>query len=117
MPKKGTGAGGSKKVPIPAAPDDDDGSFVVFGNGKGNKDKQKAEPSSKGRGNEAPSVPDAPKKPDTRQLIGGASWTGKLPMNLLSELCQKQKWSKPEYTMVMLDHCIASLRLLTPTLE
>lgn len=43
---------------------------------------------------------DAPRKPDTRTLIGGASWTGKLPMNLLSAHCQKQKWDKPEYTMV-----------------
>jgi ATP-dependent RNA helicase DHX57 len=45
-------------------------------------------------------VPDVPKKPDTRTLIGGASWTGKLPLNIFSELCQKQKWNKPEYTMV-----------------
>ncbi|KAF2665232.1 P-loop containing nucleoside triphosphate hydrolase protein [Microthyrium microscopicum] len=42
---------------------------------------------------------EAPKKPDTRTLIGGASWTGKLPVTLLAELCQKQKWNKPEYTM------------------
>jgi hypothetical protein len=41
------------------------------------------------------------KRPDTRTLIGGASWTGKLPVNLLSEHCQKQKWEKPEYTMVL----------------
>ena len=41
------------------------------------------------------------KKPDVRTLIGGASWTGKLPMNMLSEHCQKQKWTKPEYTMVL----------------
>jgi ATP-dependent RNA helicase DHX57 len=41
-----------------------------------------------------------PKKPDTRTLIGGASWTGKLPVTLFAELCQKQKWNKPEYTMV-----------------
>ncbi|RAO70768.1 uncharacterized protein BHQ10_006780 [Talaromyces amestolkiae] len=39
------------------------------------------------------------KKPTVKQLIGGASWTGKLPVNLLSEHCQKQKWEKPEYTM------------------
>lgn len=43
---------------------------------------------------------DGPKKPDTRTLIGGASWTGKLPVNLLSEHCQKMKWEKPEYSMV-----------------
>lgn len=46
-----------------------------------------------------PPKDDAPKPLTTKQLIGGASWTGKLPVNLLSELCQKQKWDKPEYTM------------------
>lgn len=40
------------------------------------------------------------KKPTVKQMIGGASWTGKLPVNMLSEHCQKQKWEKPEYTMV-----------------
>src|ERR1700761_8470523 len=45
------------------------------------------------------SAQDVQKKPDTRTLIGGASWTGKLPVNLLSEHCQKQKWNKPEYNM------------------
>ncbi|KAL1969708.1 hypothetical protein VTN77DRAFT_8261 [Rasamsonia byssochlamydoides] len=42
---------------------------------------------------------DAPKKPTAKEVIGGASWTGKLPVNMLSEHCQKQKWEKPEYTM------------------
>lgn len=41
-----------------------------------------------------------PKKPSVKQVIGGASWTGKLPVNMLAEHCQKQKWEKPEYTMV-----------------
>lgn len=41
-----------------------------------------------------------PKKPSVKQMIGGASWTGKLPVNMLAEHCQKQKWEKPEYTMV-----------------
>ena len=41
-----------------------------------------------------------PKKPSVKEVIGGASWTGKLPVNMLSEHCQKQKWDKPEYTMV-----------------
>lgn len=36
-------------------------------------------------------------KPTVKQIIGGSSWTGKLPVNLLSEYCQKQKWDKPEY--------------------
>ncbi|OGM41547.1 hypothetical protein ABOM_010380 [Aspergillus bombycis] len=43
--------------------------------------------------------PDEQKKPSVKQVIGGASWTGKLPVNMLSEHCQKQKWEKPEYTM------------------
>ncbi|KAH8179625.1 helicase associated domain (HA2) domain-containing protein [Sarocladium implicatum] len=41
--------------------------------------------------------PTGPPKPTVKQLIGGASWTGKLPVNLLSEYCQKQKWDKPVY--------------------
>jgi predicted lipid-binding transport protein (Tim44 family) len=43
---------------------------------------------------------DEQKKPTVKQVIGGASWTGKLPVNLMSEHCQKHKWEKPEYTMV-----------------
>ncbi|KAL4742794.1 P-loop containing nucleoside triphosphate hydrolase protein [Aspergillus similis] len=42
---------------------------------------------------------DEQKKPTVKQVIGGASWTGKLPVNLVSEHCQKHKWEKPEYTM------------------
>ncbi|KAJ4167776.1 putative ATP-dependent RNA helicase ucp12 [Fusarium falciforme] len=44
---------------------------------------------------EAPSL--GPPKPTVKQLIGGSSWTGKLPVNLLSEYCQKQRWERPEY--------------------
>ena len=40
------------------------------------------------------------KRPTVKAIIGGSSWTGKLPVNMLSEHCQKQKWEKPEYTMV-----------------
>lgn len=39
------------------------------------------------------------KKPTVKGMIGGASWTGKLPVNMLAEHCQKQRWEKPEYTM------------------
>lgn len=45
-------------------------------------------------------VPEEPKKPSVKDVIGGASWTGKLPVNMLAEHCQKQKWEKPEYSMV-----------------
>ncbi|KOS18541.1 putative ATP-dependent RNA helicase ucp12 [Escovopsis weberi] len=41
-------------------------------------------------------LPGAP-KPTVKQIIGGSSWTGKLPVNLFSEYCQKQKWDKPVY--------------------
>ena len=90
----------------------DDASHIIFTNGKREEKKSRkpegppqAENSTKvkTKSNESqnPSNQDeAPKKPDTRTLIGGASWTGKLPVNLLSEHCQKQKWYKPEYTMV-----------------
>ncbi|KAF7714291.1 DEAD/DEAH box DNA/RNA helicase [Penicillium ucsense] len=45
-------------------------------------------------------VTEEPKKPSVKEVIGGASWTGKLPVNMLSEHCQKQKWEKPEYSMI-----------------
>ena len=38
-----------------------------------------------------------PPKPTVKQIIGGSSWTGKLPVNLMSEYCQKQRWNKPDY--------------------
>jgi hypothetical protein len=46
-------------------------------------------------------LPEEPKKPSVKEVIGGASWTGKLPVNMLAEHCQKQKWEKPEYSMVI----------------
>ncbi|KAF4761755.1 hypothetical protein HAV15_008318 [Penicillium sp. str.  len=39
-------------------------------------------------------VPEEPKKPSVKDVIGGASWTGKLPVNMLAEHCQKQKMGK-----------------------
>lgn len=41
----------------------------------------------------------APPKPTAKQILGGSSWTGKLPVNLFNELCQKQKWNQPVYDM------------------
>ncbi|PYH44010.1 RNA helicase [Aspergillus saccharolyticus JOP 1030-1] len=48
----------------------------------------------------AQTATDEQKKPSVKEVIGGASWTGKLPVNMLAEHCQKQKWEKPEYTMM-----------------
>lgn len=105
MPKLGQGSRGegSKKAPPKSATDGDD-SYIVFSNAKDDKKVKKAEDkasaSKDGSNTTRPAGEDAPKRPDTRKLIGGASWTGKLPVNMLSEHCQKQRWEKPEYTMV-----------------
>ncbi|KAI9711806.1 MAG: hypothetical protein M1820_001951 [Bogoriella megaspora] len=99
------------KKPASAPQDGEDTSFIVFSNAKGEPKKSKKSENSpqpessnkvKKQGKESQptsSTDDASKKPDTRTLIGGSSWTGKLPVNMLSEHCQKQKWHKPEYTM------------------
>jgi ATP-dependent RNA helicase DHX57 len=83
--------GSSSKKAAPVAPAEDT-SYIVFGDGP---KKRKPEPKP-----DADGQPDAPKPPDIKKLIGGASWTGKLPANLLSEHFQKQKWAKPDYKMV-----------------
>ncbi|KAL2258547.1 hypothetical protein VTK26DRAFT_8113 [Humicola hyalothermophila] len=80
-----------------------EGDFIVFTNS--DKDTKKGGGKRGGGGggggpsnsNNAGDTPDGPPRPTARQLIGGASWTGKLPVNLLSEHCQKQKWDKPDY--------------------
>lgn len=95
-------AGNRSSAPARKAPfvlPEEDGSYIVFGNGKPDKKGKKKEVSAEQ--NKDGSSENAPKQPDTRTLIGGASWTGKLPVNMLSEHCQKQKWQKPEYTMVI----------------
>lgn len=102
--KRGGGSSSSsKKAPAKPAADAED-SYIVFSNakddGKAKKTESKGSSSKNGVTSTQPAGEDAPKKPDTRKLIGGASWTGKLPVNMLSEHCQKQKWEKPEYTMV-----------------
>ncbi|QIW94941.1 hypothetical protein AMS68_000459 [Peltaster fructicola] len=94
---------GNKKAPINGL-NGEDTSFIVFGSDKGNKKgKQQGEqagPSTKTKASDATSKdggPEVDKKPDTRTLVAGASWTGKLPMTLFNELCQKQKWERPDY--------------------
>jgi ATP-dependent RNA helicase DHX57 len=101
------GSGGSAKNPTPAATGPDD-SFIVFSNSDKEPKPKKPTNSNDGSGKAGPSGSDgpalageAPKQPDVKKLIGGASWTGKLPVNMLSEHCQKQKWERPEYTMVV----------------
>ncbi|KAK4172350.1 putative ATP-dependent RNA helicase [Triangularia setosa] len=102
----GKGSSGGKKdsKKKPAVEDD---SFIVFTNsdkdpkrrggnsGSGGGGPSKGGPSSAPGAQE--SLDSGPPKPTVKQIIGGASWTGKLPVNLLSEHCQRQKWDRPEY--------------------
>lgn len=90
----------------------DDASFEIMGPKKkgdprgpkpGTKQAKAAAGQSAEAAKKAPDTPEEPKKPSVKEVIGGASWTGKLPVNMLSEHCQKQKWERPEYTMVSED--------------
>ncbi|KAI4718381.1 P-loop containing nucleoside triphosphate hydrolase protein [Aureobasidium sp. EXF-10727] len=111
---RSTNKSGKKNAATAATANGEDTSYIVFSNAKDSKRTKKnndstppaatsssAPTKAKGK-NAAPELDiagDPVKKPDTRTLIGGQSWTGKLPVNMLSEHCQKQKWEKPEYTM------------------
>jgi hypothetical protein len=101
-PKKGGGnRGGPKKSAKPQQEEVSISDFLAAGESKDGKPKTKGDA---GKGKQRDTGGDAAseqaKKPSVRSVIGGASWTGKLPVNMLSEHCQKQKWEKPEYTMV-----------------
>lgn len=103
-PKPGSGGGVKKATPAASGQDD---SFIVFSNSDKEPKAKKAARSDGDSGQPAASTANGPalagealQRPDVKKIIGGASWTGKLPVNMLSEHCQKQKWEKPEYTMV-----------------
>lgn len=98
--KPGGGGGAKKPAPSPATTTGDD-SFIVFSNSD-KEPKPRKPPAAGPSGDAADPLGEAPKRPDVKKIIGGASWTGKLPVNLLSEHCQKQKWERPDYTMVCL---------------
>lgn len=69
----------------------------VPGSSNAAKDGAKGKKSQKAEAPPAAAPPAGPPKPTVKQIIGGFSWTGKLPVNLLSEYCQKQRWEKPDY--------------------
>lgn len=106
--KPGSGASATKGT---VASNTSDDSFIVFSNSEREPKPKTKKPTdsndvsdgdTRQRGSSGPALTgEAVKRPDIKKLIGGASWTGKLPVNLLSEHCQKQKWEKPEYTMVI----------------
>ena len=105
MVKKGKGKSAATAAGPAAkkAPAEDD--FIVFTNSTKEPKARKDGPSgsTKPAGpstGAADGAPDGPPKPTVKQIIGGQSWTGKLPVNLLSEHCQKQKWERPDYDTV-----------------
>ncbi|KAI5961502.1 ucp12 [Candida theae] len=59
-----------------------------------------AEPTSKKKTSKE-SPPEDRKKPSRGLVVGeNFGWTGKLPVTLLNEHCQKQKWNKCQYDMM-----------------
>lgn len=72
--------------------------FIVFSNS--DKDPKKKGGAKAGPSKPAEELEAGPPKPTIKQIIGGHSWTGKLPVNLLSEHCQKQKWERPDYNTI-----------------
>lgn len=99
--------GGPAKKSVPPA---EDTSYIIFSDGKDKKGKKgqssntatednKSKGTGRGKAPAAGQPEDAPKRPDARTLVGGASWTGKLPVNMFSEHCQKHQWMKPDYRM------------------
>ncbi|WEW61264.1 Putative ATP-dependent RNA helicase ucp12 [Emydomyces testavorans] len=98
-PKRGGGSRGkSNNTPRPQQQEISINDFVAGRDSKNGKGKSRGH---KAGGESSPGNDmEQLKKPTVRAIIGGASWTGKLPVNMLSEHCQKQKWEKPEYTML-----------------
>jgi len=104
-PAGAAGASKSGKKDTKKAPAEDD--FIVFTNSD-KETKGRRGGGGGGGGNRSGGAgpsnsieePTGPPKPTVKQIIGGASWTGKLPVNLLSEHCQKQKWERPDYNTI-----------------
>lgn len=121
MPKSPHPPRGGPKKPNTPANAANSASGESSANKKGKKPENEPKPESKSKGKnkepakDAPESAEAPKKPDTRTLIGGASWTGKLPVNMWSEQCQKKKWDKPEYTMFRIPEGFVSGVILRST--
>ncbi|KAI5288594.1 hypothetical protein KEM54_005095, partial [Ascosphaera aggregata] len=105
-PKKGgCPKGGAKKhrqQQLPPPQEIDIQTFVASGGSKpkgGTKSAASTTKQTAGKKGSSGIQAEEARKPTIKSIIGGASWTGKLPVNMLSEHCQKQKWEKPEYTM------------------
>ncbi|KAI1849478.1 hypothetical protein JX266_004973 [Neoarthrinium moseri] len=95
-PAAGASSSSKKSTKQNAPPKEDD--FIVFTNStKEPKGKRGQGSGAAAKAGVPEPGPPGPPKPTVKQIVGGASWTGKLPVNLLSEHCQRQKWEKPSY--------------------
>ncbi|RYP20421.1 hypothetical protein DL765_002797 [Monosporascus sp. GIB2] len=107
-PPPTSGSSGSSKKASKAATNNnnDDNSqnddFIIFTNSTKDPKPKRGGQGSSNAGKPGAGEPEAsgPPKPTVKQIIGGASWTGKLPVNLLSEHCQRQKWERPDYQSI-----------------
>lgn len=101
-PKKGGAIRGPPKTQKKQQSEISIDDFVAAGDSKSKSRSSDKSSNKQGPGKDGSneSASEQQKKPTTRSVIGGASWTGKLPVNMLAEHCQKQRWEKPEYTMV-----------------
>ncbi|KAK0639019.1 P-loop containing nucleoside triphosphate hydrolase protein [Cercophora newfieldiana] len=101
-PTPAPAAGKSAKKDTKKAPTE--GDFIVFTNSDKDTRNRRGGASGSGSRSGGPSnateEPAGPPKPTVKQIIGGASWTGKLPVNLLSEHCQKMKWDRPDFNTI-----------------
>jgi ATP-dependent RNA helicase DHX57 len=94
-------ASSSKKPAKPSKKPPEEDDFIVFTNSTtDSKPKRGGQGASRGKAPEGEEILTGPPKPTVKQIIGGSSWTGKLPVNLLSEHCQRQKWDRPDYQPV-----------------
>src|ERR1700722_6229307 len=57
-----------------------------------------------------PNEPSTQLPPKPKTLVAPSSWTGKLPVTLLHEHCQKLGWNKVEYGMVNCSLALAECR-------
>ena len=89
-----------KAAPPPPKPKPED-DFIVFSNSdKDPKPRRKPAAEAEAGPSNPPTDPNeepGPPKLTIKQIIGGISWTGKLPVNLLQEHCQKMKWDRPDF--------------------
>lgn len=100
-PPAAAGSTSKKSSKQSAPPKEKEDDFIVFTNStKDTKPRKQQNGGPSGKAAAAETDPSGPPKPTVKQIIGGSSWTGKLPVNLLSEHCQKQKWGKPTYDNV-----------------